>query len=136
MVVLGLRLFIIERERARTVTNGVTMNKVYIVYQQSYEEFYLYGIFSTRGELNDALVELATSEQHLKLARESREESIVWYETTHKPWAERVGMEPRKPPCMTMSLHDYSVSRFSVRRIETDKVTIDPDVLGTCNDSE
>jgi len=130
---LGVRLFIIERERAGTIANGVTMNKVYIVYQQSYEEFYLYGIFSTRGELNDALVELATSEQHLKIARESKEESIKWYETTHKPWAERVGMEPRKPPCMTMSLHDYSVSRFSVRGIETDKVAINPSALGYGN---
>ena len=94
--------------------------EVYIVYKQNYEEFYIYGVFSSKEKLDAALDELAQLE--LKEAKKNRQELQSWFDNTHTPWAKHVGMNPVRPPRLDMDIIEYSKTLFSVDEIEGDKV--------------
>ena len=103
------------------------MTKAYIVYQQYYEEVFVYGVFLSERRLEDALTLLA--EHHLQDAKKRKQYQQEQYEKYHKPWAKHRGVEPTEPYCMTVDLHEYSKSLFDVHEIEVDKVIFDPSII-------
>jgi len=106
------------------------MTKAYIVYQQEYEEVYIYGVFPSKECLDDALTILSQNEMHLSIARERAKEHKKWYENIHKPWAEQGGRKPTKPYSMTVDIHEYCKSIFDVHEIEVNEIILDPNVIG------
>jgi hypothetical protein len=107
---------------------------MYVISKQQYEEFYVYGIFSTKESLDKALEELATTE--IDEAKENKEKSQEWYNNLHKPWAERQGIKPKKPYALTVPLLEYSKSLFNVTEINVDRIIYNPTPMGWTTDGQ
>ena len=97
--------------------------KLYIVSKQSYDEFYVYGVFS-KDKLDAALDELAYVT--LDIAKQNRKELQSWFDNTHVPWAKHNDIEPTRPPRLDMDMLEYSKTLFTVTEIELNWVISKP----------
>lgn len=99
------------------------MEKLYLVSQQFYEEFFVYGIF-IEGELDHALSILA--EKYIKIAEANKEESKKWYKNTHLAWLKTCewGCE-HMPYALSVPIEEYSKSLFKVSELKVNELSED-----------
>lgn len=94
--------------------------KVYMVSKQYYDEFYLFGIYSSQDMLDKALNVLANTEDALKDATRRVEQLTKWYE-----YRLAEGRTSDKPAELSMELLEVSKHGFDILEVEVDKMIPD-----------
>ena len=108
------------------------MSKVYVVYTEEIEAFYIHGVFTSKEELEKGLEELSKDSFSLKQAKKLRGDSKKWYYERHLIYMDdncQDGCE-HKPYSLTVDLQEYSKSLYHIYEIKTNQSNSNPLAVG------
>lgn len=99
------------------------MTKISIVYQQHYEEVYIFGVFSSQEKLDDALDTLQVLPEIIEQAERRQADAVLWWKynsqtAKYKPWA------------LDKTIPEIARHLLNVHVIKLDEVNINPNWLG------